>query len=58
MGKCSTCAYSIFDYLWGEYKCEQFKTVIYDTDKRVNCEKFKQRPKDMEQKISKGIEEI
>lgn len=51
MEKCKACKYSIFDEVWGEYKCEVTRLFVYDRD--FECEDYKARGKKEEQKISK-----
>ena len=43
--KCKTCANSVFDDIWGEYKCKITQHTIYDPDKVVDCEFYKQSTK-------------
>lgn len=45
------CQHSIFNQIWGEYKCAEKKLTLYP---RLNycemCDKFKQRPKEKSEK--------
>lgn len=45
------CKHSIFDQVWGEYKCSKKKIRLFN---RLNicemCEHFKQRPKEKSEK--------
>ena len=53
MEKCKTCKYSIFDEVWGEYKCKMRNMFIYDTSFCDDCDFYKARKKGEEQAISK-----
>jgi hypothetical protein len=36
---CETCEHAIFDPLWGEYKCDEHKIFVPDTEKYSSCPK-------------------
>lgn len=43
---CKTCEHSVFDELWGEYKCKSFEHVIYillDSSECPNYSKKKEK---------------
>lgn len=46
MGNCKTCAHSVFDELWGEYKCKFFEKRIYILLDSNECEHYQEKPKD------------
>jgi hypothetical protein len=52
MLKCKTCANSIFDEIWGEYKCKIHKIRIYKV-----CSKFAAECLDYKQDLKKSAEE-
>ena len=41
MIKCTDCTYSIFDKLWGEYKCKVLQHRIHDPHGRASCPHYK-----------------
>ena len=43
--KCSDCEHTIFDQVWGEYKCKKFKHRIYDIEKVEECEGYEKKKK-------------
>lgn len=49
MNNCKDCKHSIFDELWGEYKCKVLKRRVYillDKDECPNYEKKKEETKE------------
>lgn len=42
MGKCNTCKHSLFNPVWGDYKCSKTGLYVYDIDKEEGCEKYEQ----------------
>ena len=53
MEKYKTCVFSIFDQIFGEYKCELRKIGLYNPKYCSDCELYKARKKGEEQKMSK-----
>ena len=41
--KCKACVHSIFDELWGEYKCRKRECVIYYPEFFNGCEYYEER---------------
>lgn len=37
MSNCKDCVHSVFDEVWGEYKCKVHKHRIYNLDKHADC---------------------
>lgn len=37
---CKTCSHSVFDEIWGEYKCTVYCHRIYEPEKMVTCERY------------------
>lgn len=40
---CTTCENAVFDELWGEYKCKEFKRRIYILLGSSECPKYKKK---------------
>lgn len=57
MRDCKDCEWSIFDPVWGEYKCEQHEKTIYNTLNQEDCQLFERRLKADEIKLSKGYDD-
>lgn len=38
---CSSCEFSVFDVLWGEWKCKKFQHVITDICNKNDCSEWK-----------------
>lgn len=51
---CKTCSHSVFDSIWGEYKCTVYCHKIYEPEKTVTCEKY-EKDKDKEKKCRDRI---
>lgn len=46
MANCTTCGRAIFDEIFGEYKCEVWKHIIYDPEIKEGCPHYKEgKPK-------------
>ena len=44
MNKCRTCKNSIFDPVWGEYKCKRLGHTIYNPEVHADCEFYDENP--------------
>ena len=40
MANCKDCKHSVFDEVWGEYKCEVRLTRIYDITEKAKCKDY------------------
>jgi len=54
MDNCVDCEHSVFDPVWGEYKCKKFERRIYILLNSSECPEYK---KGSEKKLSKNEEE-
>lgn len=54
MNKIATCEFSIFDEVFGEYKCELKCQRLRNIKVCEKCEMYKKRKKGEEQKVSKN----
>ena len=43
--KCISCVHSIFDELWGEFKCKKRECVIYELTPYLSCEYYEEEEK-------------
>lgn len=43
---CRSCKHGLFDAQWGEYKCKQYETYIYDAYGRTECDHYEKKDKD------------
>ena len=43
MADCKTCVNSVFDPLWGEYKCKKREIRIYKPSKQIECADYKEK---------------
>lgn len=41
MSNCKICEHSVFDELWGEWKCKKRQTYIYRPEVIDDCEDYK-----------------
>ena len=44
MENCANCEHSVFDKLWGEYKCKVFEHRIYILLDSSECPEYKKGP--------------
>ena len=42
MSKCNTCKHSLYNPVWGDYKCSKTGLYVYDIDKKEDCDKYTQ----------------
>lgn len=42
MANCRDCKHSVFDEVWGEYKCKKKVIRLYDLDRFKDCEEYEQ----------------
>ena len=46
MAHCKECKHSVFDKVWGEFKCKKYMRRIYNPSYQPeNCPKFEERKK-------------
>lgn len=43
MNTCKNCEYSIFDEVWGEYKCKVKNRIIYIPRSEYTCKNWKEK---------------
>lgn len=43
---CKNCEHCLFDPQWGEYKCEERKTILYIMLHQSECSDFKEKKTD------------
>ena len=41
--KCVSCVHSIFDELWGEFKCKKREHTIYNLTSYFSCEYYEKK---------------
>ena len=46
MENCKTCEHSVFDELWGEYKCKQREVRVHILLDSSECKDYKKKPKE------------
>ena len=51
MSNCKDCIHSVFDEVWGEYKCKFYTHRIYNPEQIQNCPEYK---KDQNKNTPKG----
>jgi hypothetical protein len=44
MSNCKDCVHSVFDEVWGEYKCKVHEHRIYNLVKQADCGFYKKDP--------------
>lgn len=55
MNNCKDCAHSVFDELWGEYKCKEHDHTVYILLDASECPSYK---KEAKPKTFKDCEEV
>lgn len=45
-GNCANCEHAVFDKVWGEYKCKEFKRRIYILLGSSECPKYTKKKGD------------
>lgn len=46
MGNCTNCEHSMFDEVWGEYKCAKRKTIVYILLSSEECSDYEKKKTD------------